>query len=237
MPYKISQARKDFDETLEQLTKAVKKAALKKNFIPNDIVQMTFRSAIFQCSAALEQYVSDILNDWIFLAKSNEKTYSKIPETLRLLAVAKRQLDAFKHFIAYGDEKALVDKISRNVEIKNILQDEETITEVLSYELHISDKKYPSVRNLKSIFKRFGVENIFHETQSRGNKNYTSIIQSFSDIRTEIAHQNFDKYLTAQDVKSNLNNIKSFVNNVDRVIFSKVVNSSGIECWKCEPIS
>ncbi|WP_257297046.1 HEPN domain-containing protein [Endozoicomonas sp. YOMI1] len=232
MAYTKSVARQEFEQTISMFNCQIKFASLKKNAIPHDIQQCVYRNAIFQSSAAVEEFVKSILEDWVHLLHVHNKTVSSIPRELMVWAVAKCQKATFQNFIASGDENKLIKQLSDNCKLFSIFEVDAYIKDIIGLSEHISDRKYPSEKNIIVLFKRFGINDLFKSIQIEGKKDYKRILKSFSDVRTEIAHEHPAPDLTSLDVKEQLTEICDFIAKIDMVMYSHVVAISGRVCWK-----
>jgi len=232
VPYTRSIARKEFQQTTGDLITQTKFAALKKNAIPHDIQQCVYRNAIFQSSAALEEYIKSLMEDWIHLLHSHSKTILDIPKELILWAAGKKQKLAFQHYIAFGDEGKFLDNLSKANDFEDLFCSSTLIKSVISQPEHVRDRKYPSKKNIVALFRRFGLRDIFNSIDTRGKKNYKRVLESFSDIRTSIAHEHPTPDLTSDDIKKHLAEISDFIAKIDVVMYSHVSKTSGADCWK-----
>jgi len=232
VPYTKSIARKEFQQTTEALRVQVRHSSLKKSSIPHDIEQCVYRNAIFQTSAAIEEYIKYLLEDWIHLLHSNSKSLNEVPKELISWSVGKKQLRAYQDFIVFGDEGKFIDKISAMNNIRNYFNSATMVRDVISQPEHVRDRKYPSKKNISLLFRRFGISDIFNKVNIRGRNNYKIILESFSDVRTAIAHEHPTPDLTAHDVINQIALINDFIGKVDMVMYSHVVSTSGLDCWK-----
>ena len=94
----------------------------------------------------------------------------------------------------------------------------------------MATNKYPSVKNLKILYIRIGINDIFNEVARRGQKDYKSQLESFLSIREAIAHQEAP-VMTFQDVERHLDNLIDFINKIDRVVYSHITKISGEGYW------
>lgn len=232
MSYKKSSARKDFDEVIKFLLKQSRFSSVKNNNVPHDIQQCVYKTAIFQASAVLEEYVKTLLEDWIYSLKKEDRTIQQTPNELVCLARINRQINSYKKYIADGDEWKIIKTLKNDSVVGSYYAQDTKASEVLKSTAVIGELKYPSEKNLMKLFRRFGVENIFNAVAEKGKKDYKRLLRSFSDIRTEIAHTHPSKELTFSDIEKNLNKLSDFVVMIDRVMCSHIVKISGSECWE-----
>lgn len=230
MPYSKSKSRKYFDLIILDLTKTVKDTGTPQSQIPNIILQSVYKSVIFQSSAALEDYLKSLFEDWLFMIDRNNILTNNIPKELVYWELGRRQVSIFKKYILNGDEKKFVNELSKENSFKILLSDNSHAKDLLTKDFFM-DKKYPSIRNIESLFARFGIKNIFDELGKTGRKNYRILLKSFSDKRTEIAHQYPSTDLTGLDTLNSLNFLINFVNCIDRVVHNYVTKTTGNLCW------
>lgn len=89
----------------------------------------------------------------------------------------------------------------------------------------VGNRKYPSVKNIKAIFNRIGVPNIFHRLNAITKRDSEKVLQSFLDIRQAIAHQS-PPNLTYPDVRSYIRNVQGIVRALDRILYTHG------RCWR-----
>jgi tRNA threonylcarbamoyladenosine modification (KEOPS) complex Cgi121 subunit len=231
MGYTLSAARKDFDEVIKKLLQQSRFASIKKNALPHEIQQCVYKNSIFQASAALEEYVKSVFQDWIYSLERERKTIRQTPPELVFWVAGMKQKSAFKNYLIDGNEFKFLDKL-KAIEKLSDLFNVSSETRGIIYSNVVDDRKYPSEKNINLLYKRFGINNIFHSIQVKSSRDYKMLLKSFSDTRTAIAHEHPSPDLTFQDIRRNLENLKNFVNYLDRVLFSHVVSVSGRECWK-----
>ena len=154
-----------------------------------------------------------------------------MPYELINLGVARKNLATYKNYILDGNEKKLIDDIKKNTSVPLFYNDSTLVRQIIHQSEFVGDKKYPSEKNLTTVFKRFGINEIFNEINRRGHKDYKILLKSFSDKRTSIAHEITSTDLTLSDVITNLNNINQLVDKLDRVLHKHVCKYSGTDCW------
>lgn len=237
MPYKKSFSRKEFDGALVELSQSAKYVSIKKNNVPNEIAQCVFRNLIFQTSAALEQYIKTVLEDWVHLLKVHNKKASNLPENLISLIRIKKLTPTFQGYVSRAKgEKDTIKNLANLNSLKDFFLDHTEVNSLMEVGNLIDDKKYPSKDNLSNLFFRFGILNIFDECGRKGRRDFKAVLSSFSDVRTQISHEHPTPDLTYYDVKKHASDISRFVQAIDKVLYSKVVSVSGEECWKTDLI-
>lgn len=231
MSYRRSAARNSFDSNVLSLSSDVSAVKRYKKIKPN-IKQCVLRNAIFQASAALEDYLFDLCGSWINSLTSNGATVAQLPKNLIAWAIGKNQIKIFENYILSKSESKLIADIKSMEKLGKYLDNNSALTGLIHYAEFVSDKKYPSEKNIITLFKRFGIEDIFSTMNARGKKDYKSILKSFSDVRTEIAHAFSNMTFSVDDVIGYLNKLKDFVKCLDRVFYFHVKGIGGHTYWK-----
>lgn len=234
MPYTKSSARNQFENVINSLHELSKDVADAGLIYKSEVRQAVFRATIFQASAALEEYIRAVFEGWIYLLKLNNKKIGNLPKSLVYCIAGKKQLEAFKNYIAYNDEAKLINSLSDITRLSKLFNSDELVKDVVYNGEVISDKKYPAAKNIMLISKRFGINDIFTLMAIKGKKNYKLIIDSFNDIRTEIAHQYPSSDLTYEAIAKNIIDLIDFVSKVDMVIYAHVKDTSGEDCWQVD---
>lgn len=225
-------SRVEFENKADYFDGQIKFASNEKNGLTYDIQQCVYRNAVFQTSAALEEYLKSVLEDWIHSLHSNNKLISDAPRELILWAAGKKQRAAFQEYIVRGDEGKFIQDLSDLNDLNDFFVDSVLVKQVIHQTAHVRDRKYPSKKNIIALFKRFGIKDLFKAIEKEGKKDYKNILASFSDIRTEIAHQHPSPDLIFSDLQQSLDSISDLVAKTDQVLYAHVLMVSGEDCWK-----
>jgi hypothetical protein len=219
-----------FLQETQGLLKTSREASYKKSKIPYPAIEMILQAAIFKTSALLEEYIKNSINDWIYLAHKENCSAGSLPMELRWYYISVAHVDAYRSYINNKDEKRLLTNLISKKE-NCLFQDNHTIKKIIKPSIILGNKKYPSVKNIKRLFTRLGIGNIFPKIDKKTKRQYEPLVKSFQDIRQAIAHQN-PPDLTYNDIKNHINNIQGFVSALDRVLFSHIVSYHGMKCWR-----
>jgi hypothetical protein len=231
MPYTVSLARSEFLKQTDTLVLHARAGTNKKSgTMPTHIMQLVFQAAIFRTSALFEEYLKDSVSDWFLLADKSGLTCSSMPVNLKWFLVSQAHSPAYREFYFQNDEKKLLEKL--NVAPPNILLSaSDPIAGILNSDIVIGNRKYPSIKNIKALFNRIGVPNIFDRLDAITRRDSEKILQSFLDIREAIAHQS-PQSLTDSEVKTHIRNVQGIVRALDRVLYSHVMAHHGRKCWR-----
>ena len=237
MAYTKSAARQQFEYTLASLLEQVRYVSNMKG-LRSDIIQSVYNNAIFTTSAALEDYIKEVLEDWIDMLSRNNGLLSHLPDEAVCFTLFKNQEKNFINYISHGSESKLVSQIGNNKEfLGRFYISTSPVEKLITSQQLIMDKKYPSEKNIKQLFSRFGFKNIFKDMEKKGKKDYTKLLQSFSDTRTELAHSFTVISLTKVTTLDKINKVTELVKILDRILFSYICSTSGRAFWKTEWLS
>jgi hypothetical protein len=147
---------------------------------------------------------------------------------------AKLQEGVFKKFIGLEDEGDLARSITELRGALQVLNDLGTVSSTDLPKLLVKDKKFPSVRNLNAVFKRIGTPKMLTLVSRRTRSDVALAVTSFIDVRNALAHES-PPSMTDADVDRYFKQVKSWINAIDRELFSHVYRSSGAVYWNGAP--
>jgi hypothetical protein len=191
---------------------------------------LLLEAAIFKASALLEEYLSSVISDWLSAAMNQGQQSGSLPEELRWFVVSNAHRSEYEKYLNSRDETVLIRSLIAKQQ-NRLLSNAESLTGLIVPNSIIGDRKYPSPRNLKRLFYRLGVPNIFNRVDKRAHRAFEPILQSFLDIREAIAHQ-APPALTLVDVENHFGNLQSFVSALDKEFCSFVCSKHGSNCWR-----
>lgn len=230
MPYSRSRSRFAFESQHKKLFDLSKKVSYKSNRLDYAYKNLIFQSSIFLLSAAIEEYLKNILQDWVYELKNKGALNSDLPSNIRTLFILSNQLTPIANYNYQKDDKKVLNAISHDKLYYSITDDTKVIPHFFSYEVIIKGKKYPSVENVKSLFLRIGIPNILDIISKKANRDFKSQLESFLNVREAIAHQ-IPPNLTFNDVERHFDNIYMLINMIDRQLFSHIVKCSNTKFW------
>lgn len=232
MPYKKSRARFEFEKTSVDLLSLARQISFKKVALSYAHKNLIFQSTIVLLCSSIEEYLRVFIEDLFFNYKTLKAPLSKIPINPRTFTLFINQRSIYESFINNRDEAKILEKLDvTNKHNYSIIDESQVCTYHINSKLLVNDKKYPSPKNLKILFNRIGIKNIFSHTDMIGHKNYEFILRSFLDVRETIAHQESTD-LTFEDVNRNFKNIIDLLDKLDRISFKHICKVSGQKYWK-----
>jgi hypothetical protein len=232
MPYRRSRARKRFQQEVDLLHKTVREA-YSHQCTSGDVRRFALCSAVLLCSARFESYLEDLLGDWARTVGGVGITTEKLHRRTRAFLLNQPAVvAAYRRYILEDDESALLTRL-------------ETLVGTAHYEFGLDgrpvprfigtylykDRKYPSPKNLRRLFNRFGFGNIFHDLNRLARRDTEALLTSFNDLRTEMAHVGMPVGLTPADIRQHIRNVAAVAGYVDRVFHTHVRRSVGSTCW------
>lgn len=231
MPYTRSAYRKEFDSNVDAHIRIIKESK-KNRYLTNELKESVLASSVFQVSSAIENYLKDIISNWIIEIKKCAPQKVTLPQEMNAIFLLKTMQDTYNNF--------LINKTGEREAIKKMISDlsyinkasSQNILQILSETKLVDDRKYPSEKNLPLLFYRIGINNIFDEINKITKSASKLQLKSFMDIRTTIAHSNNCNGLTAEDVINKLNEIKKIICSIDRILFKHFHKNSPSCCWK-----
>jgi len=230
MSYSRTQARLDAENRIIQLRGPFNYAKLRTRIIPTPIRDSIYQNTIFQLSATLEDYLYQLFSGWLSRLQAGGHFNSTLPDVTRGMIVLRSVEEEFTRFLSYGDEIKMSNYLMSSVEA---LQSVDPLKPLPSFDITssgVSDKKFPSKRNISSLFKRFGIKNIHSELSRRTRMDFELNLQSFMDLRNALAHES-PPSVTDVDVSKYMDLVEKWIRAIDRIMYSHVVRASGASLW------
>lgn len=230
MTYRKSRSRVSFDCAIVNYRRLSLTASYKTSGFSYAHQNLIFQSAIFQSCAAIEEYLKSFFEDLIFEFKKNKIKIGELPLNVKLMALLKNQKDTFKYYLNNGDEAKTLQKVKGSLPILKLADDTIEINGWIEMSLILGTNKYPSPKNLKTVYNRIGIEDIFKEIHMSSRSNLKGQLDSFLDIRSSISHES-PPPLTYKDVKRHLENVANLVKHLDRVKHKHISKVSSSSYW------
>ena len=228
MPYVRSVYRTEFDARVKSLALAAKTAERTPG-LGSALRAMVFQCAIFQTSAAIEDYLRLLVETWIF--RLDQKGLGKhVPPSTRGFVALRALETSFAKYAFNGDESALSEAIAAEGTLWSFLLGSDQVPGVFSGKLLHDKTAYPSFKNLKRILRRVGIDNAKGRLNSALKADVETLIEGFQSIRTAIAHSS-PPALTLADVQDRISDMMKLVGAIDRLMHKHVLAHGGSACW------
>lgn len=231
MPYSKSRARRDYELESAKLIKLSKKVSYKSSPLSYDHKQLINQSCIFLLSARIEDYTKNLIEDLLYSYRTNGATLKNIPKTIRTKTLLDKQVNHYRTYYNSSDEKTLIRNISIENGFYNLVDDTIEFTNQIHPSNIIGTNKYPSIKNLKILYNRIGINDIISELNRKARKDIKTGIESFLSLRESIAHQGAPA-ITFGDIERHFRLINEAINYIDRVVYSHIKKESGEVYWR-----
>ncbi len=230
MPYSRTQAKTDALIRIKELRVPFVYVKLRTRKIPTVVRDSVLRYCVFQLCALFEDYLSQIIIDWLSRLKMQGASNKHIPLDIRITALLKAQEEAFRNFIVTKNEVKLAEAVLKERIIFSIMDDSATTIQVDLGSIILKGKKFPSPKNLSTLFRRVGIQKIHSNISKRTRSNFELNLQSFMDVRNALAHES-PPSITDIDVDRYFKQVVMWIDAVDREMYSHVVKISGASYW------
>lgn len=230
MPYSKSRARADFEIESSKLVKLAKKVSYKSSPLTYEHKLLINQSCIFLLSARIEDYTKDLIEDLIYSYRKNGAKLQKIPKNIRTKVLLDLQLGHFRKYYNSSDEHTLIRNMAIDNNCYSLLDDTAIFTTQIRASNIIGTNKYPSIKNLKILYNRLGINDIITELNKKAKKDIKTPIESFLSLRESIAHQGAPA-ITFSDIERHFKNINDAINYIDRIVYSYIRKVSGNNYW------
>lgn len=230
MSYCRSSARIAFDDRVSQLKKSAKNVSSYSGVIDGPVRDLVFHAAILETSAAIEEYIKELLEDYDYKLRSGGVKLSLLPGEMKTYLLLREIRPHFENYILSRDERKALRKMGVDSGLFGVLDRSAPFNGRLKTAFVLEEKKYPSPKNWVGLFFRIGVRDIFSELGCEIQRNAKDMLQSFNDVRTALAHGQ-PPPMTYSDVERNLDDMMLLVRGVDRVLFRHFSRHSGRDTW------
>ncbi|MEJ1973199.1 MAG: HEPN domain-containing protein [Lacunisphaera sp.] len=233
MPYSKSSARRDFEVELARQIAMIRSVGPTK--IPNqDVRAYVLSSAVALCSVAMELYLETLVSTWITKVRAAGTLHNQFPKELRWFIVFQSILKGpAERFVALKDERTFLDTVTKAWGAPNweLLDDAKAIAATTQLSLVVARKRYPSPDNIKLVFRRLGIPNLFSQLNKTAKTDVEALLTSFNDVRNNFAHSGVLVGFSVRDIVKTVRNLDRIVNSIDRAFFKHVVATYGQACW------
>lgn len=232
MAYRVSRARKQFATEIRTIQSALREAHSSK-CSSTRVREMALCSAVILCSAKLESYIEDLVSDWAKAVVAQGLTTDKLHNHTRSFLLNHPSVEAvYRRYLLDGDETELLKSLAGLFPSKHFsfAASGQAVPPFMAQRIY-RDIKYPSPKNVVRLFNRCGIPVLFHALNSVAKKDVESLLISFNDIRTEMAHEGMPVGASAGDIKKHISNVIELVGYIDRIFYSHVAKTNGSSCW------
>ena len=227
--YIPSNARTGFESSLIEINNVINIISPPRRVDP-DIKNYILGAAILFLSAKLENYISDLFNGICQRASSGSCSVENVPaELLGWAFLSDGHFDRSCKFVAKKDEGDFIKSTGAYLQ-KQLLKDPDNYLNVTLFK-DISDRSYPSVKNIKRMFRRIGVESIFSLLNCRLHTDAENILKTLNVNRGALAHSGLSGSISYGDVKNQILQIRKLVAAIDKETFYHFRKTDTVGIW------
>jgi hypothetical protein len=232
MPYQKGKARLTFETDISRELLLLRRASASK-VRDVDLRGYLLSSIIAKGSVALELYLEKIFSDWFSKIQSVPAKNRLISGQLRVFLLTHKHVnDHLLRFLAMKDEGIYLDAVGGSLGAPEwrMFDDAANVpnTDMMSV---IENRRYPSPKNIRRVFRRIGIPNVFAQLNAAGRTDIEALIRSYNDVRNDFAHDGVIVGVNAADVRKKLRDLGRIVNAVDRVMHRFVYQTCGAAFW------
>jgi hypothetical protein len=232
MPYTKSVARRSLESSYVDIVRRLR--LVEKKGTNPDIREYVTSAAIFLAHAMIENYLSDIFSSFANCACSGASNASSLPTNLRShLFIHKANAGhIFANFIATRSEKDVIKAFATSISgPASGFVNYSVATPVFSGKDIYLSNKYPSKDNLRKLFFRIGVSDIFMELNRILRRDSITLLESLGSLRTSLAHNGSLPGISAKDARDRMADATKFINSIDRVIYREACAHFSAGAW------
>ncbi|MCE8050504.1 hypothetical protein HOP61_04280 [Halomonas daqingensis] len=230
MSYARSRARISFEKRVGELKNTARSVSYKRDRTSHRVRELVYHAAVFETSAALEEYVIQVFEDYHFSLLGNKNKMKDLPDAVRSYIFFSEIKGLFSNYILTGDERKFLESIDFNGNAFSVTFHDKDYDATINMKKVVDGKKYPSPRNWESLFYRIGLKGIFTRIDPLIKRSSKMMLVSFNDVRTAIAHESPPE-LNFGDISMHMNNMLVFIRGLDRVLFSHICKATGKSTW------
>lgn len=234
MSYSKSKARNNLQTVYSNIAARLKTAE-NRNIDPY-LREYVVAAAIFLAHAEIENFISDLFSAFSSAAQENRTNGSSLPEELQshLFLTKSNAKVIFAKYMAGNSEKDLIkafSKVLRGMPGTIINDGTPSMMPFTGSDIYTS-LKYPSADNLRRLFFRVGVDDIFTALNAQLKEDSAALLGSLGSLRTQLAHTGTLPGISCGDVRERLGAIERFVGALDRQMFKVTSSAFGTAVWK-----
>lgn len=229
--YRPSTARTEFETSIGEIATVLPLLRSSRG-LHSDLKNYVLGASVVFLHAKLENYISDLFNGICQEACRINLDATQIPQSLLgWLFLADGHLERSRSFVARNDEYEFATHTGSYIN-SELLNGRANYLRIERFK-GIADKSYPSVKNIKRMFKRIGITNIFSRLKARLKFDVELEIVSLNGLRGSLAHSGLSGSLSYTDVKDHLDKINRIVKAIDKESFYHLRGSCPVAIWKC----
>ena len=234
MSYSKSSARHSYERFSARLL-SLAKSTEKMTALTYEHKNLIYQSIIVLLSSAIEEYHKTFIEDWFYKLTVANVRMIKIHDNTKFFGLLHGTEQYYKSFLFDRDnEKETIKKLVTNKDVlKKYLDDSESFNIPWLARCVWSDKKYPSVKNITTLYNRLGIVDVFGVLSRLKHKDYKMQLNSFLSVRESIAHVGAGA-VTYNDIKNHVSHIDELIYLLDKELYKHSCRVAGSVFWPNE---
>lgn len=234
MAYVYSRARKIYRSAVKDLLLSSREADT-KSCTSARVQKLAHASAVIITSTKVESYLENLILDWGAAIGTGNFTVAALPKETRAFLLngtgirnAYRKLLLVEH-----GERDFLRLASAQIGPEGEYRFAVDATVIGAGHLRsiIQEVKYPSETNVKKLFSRCGLNDIFAACNAVAKRDVLPLHTSFSDLRTEIAHEGLPVGINGKDIRDRIQEISTLIGYFDRAFYKHSNSLFGPSAW------
>lgn len=233
MSYTKSSARQGYDSFSMQLLSLAKSTEkISSPALTYAHKNLIYQSIVVLLSSSIEEYHKTFIEDWFYKLKSSNVTMAKLPDNVKIYGLLHSTEQLYRGFLYDREnEKETIEKLVKvKRSLKKYVDDTEQFDINWLAKNVWGNKKYPSIKNIVTLYNRLGIPNIFQVLAVRKHKDYKTLLDSFMSVRESIAHQGAGD-VTFVDVQKHIKLINELIYLFDKELYKNCCRVAGAAYW------
>lgn len=193
---------------------------------------LIYQSIVILLSSSIEEYHKTFIEDWFYKLRTSNVTMAKIPDNTKVFGLLHNTEQLYRSFLYdRNNEKDTLDKLVNAKHIlKKYVDDNERFDISWLAKNVWSNKKYPSIQNIVTLYNRLGIHNIFNSLSETKHRDFKNPLNSFLSVRESIAHQGAGA-VTFIDVKNHIEFVNELIYLFDKELYKHCCRIAGSAYW------
>jgi hypothetical protein len=229
--YVVSKSLNEFRKKLRDLTVVAGKATkIRSGGKYKKVIEDSLLSSTLLLGYAhFQDYIESVVEDVCEKAANAECVAANLPAHTRMHSTIVANLKAW---IKITDQVGLLDKLANSESLGafDYLVPGSLVKSNLAGIL-LSDTAYPSPENLRKLFRRLGIKDVFSEMDRVSKKNTGQLLRSLHDARATLAHEGVPPGWAPSDFAAKLADLTTVAGSIDRVFSKWTTANVGRACW------
>lgn len=229
MPYCKSTSYNSFLNWYNEACKAIRLSAAKK-YQNSRVCDHMLCSALFVSFARFENFIKDRLQEFVHQVNALQLKVNGLPSGLAFSHIRCESVnDHLRNYYITKNEGQLIEKLPKLISENSFCYLNPEYIPSINHSYVLKDVAYPEPGNIKILFKRVGIDNVFCRLNRILKGNAELALQSINDLRCEIGHVGMPPSLNQNDFLEKVKTLKAICRGLDMILqrhFTQIRNST-----------